>query len=51
MTSIQKEKETFEIKSAQSSMNFKMKEDEIDTLLIALEGIFVIYILINLDIE
>lgn len=48
-----KSKEDLEINLNHNIVNFKMKEDELDTLLMVLEGILVIklikYILIHLE--
>jgi len=38
---IQREKEDSELRSAQNVIKYKMKEDEIDTILLALDGILV----------
>ena len=43
MIILQKEKEDSELKVMQNMINFKLKEDEIDTLLIAIDGIFVYF--------
>jgi hypothetical protein len=41
---LKKSKEDLEINLSQNIVNFKMKEDELDTLLIVIEGIMVYFI-------